>query len=162
MQTDLLVTNVVLVEGLVKHDDGETLLGDDISQAVSGVARAVRELADEHQEHHVSGRPEIPISEEHLALLLEYRFTTRVIANMFRVSPRTIRRRVAKYELDEETSFNDISDCQLDNIMQQFVDAHPVYRLRESLERVESRGVQSRLRQALHRRRYSVGIPNSL
>ena len=87
LQTDLLVKDVVLIEGLVEHDDDETLLGDDIVQAVSGVARAVRELSDEHQKHHMSGRPEIPISEEHLALLLEYRFTTRAIANMFRVSP---------------------------------------------------------------------------
>ena len=31
-----------------------------------------------------------------------------------------------KYGLDKETSFNDISDHQLDNITQQFVDAHPV------------------------------------
>ena len=36
------------------------------------------------------------------------------------------------------------------------------YRLRESLRRVDPRGVRSRLRQALHRRRYNVCIPNSL
>ena len=41
LQTDLLVRYVVLVERLVEHDDGETLLGDDILQANSGVARAV-------------------------------------------------------------------------------------------------------------------------
>ena len=87
LQTDLLVRDVVLVEGLVEHDDGETLLGDDILQAVSGVARAVRELSDEHQKHHRSGRPEIPISEEHLAFLLEYRFTNRAIKQKCFKSP---------------------------------------------------------------------------
>ena len=105
LQTDLFVTDVVLVEGLVEFGDSETLLnGDDIHvlQAVLGVARAVQELSDEHQKHHMFGRPEIRISEEHLALLLD---TIRAIANMFRVSPRTIRRRIVKYGLDEDTSF---------------------------------------------------------
>ena len=74
-----------------------------------------------------------------------------------------------KYGLGEETSFNDISDSQLGNITQQFVDAHPVssqrsldgffggivlkvqhYRLRESLRRVDPKGVRSQPRQALH------------
>ena len=53
LQTDLLVRDVMLVEGLVEHDDGETLLCDEKLQAVSGVARAVRELSNEHQKHHV-------------------------------------------------------------------------------------------------------------
>ena len=41
LQTDLLVRDVMLVEGLV--DDGETLFGDGacILQVVSGVARAI-------------------------------------------------------------------------------------------------------------------------
>ena len=37
LQTDPLVRDVVLVEGLVEHDDGEALFGDDVLQAVSGV-----------------------------------------------------------------------------------------------------------------------------
>ena len=53
LQTELLVRDVMLLEGLVEHDGGEALLGGDILQAVSGVARAVRELADEHQKDHV-------------------------------------------------------------------------------------------------------------
>ena len=61
-----------------------------------------------------------------MAVLLEYRFTIRAIADMFRVSARTIRRRIVKYGLDEETSFNDINDNQLDDITQQFVGTHPV------------------------------------
>ena len=81
LQTELLVRDV-LVEGLVEHDDGEAILGGDILQAVSGVA--VQELSDKH---HMSGQPEIPISEEHLAILLEYHFIIRAIANIFRVSP---------------------------------------------------------------------------
>ena len=83
--------------------------------------------------------------------------------------------------MDENLSFSDISDSQLDSITQQFVHAHPVSgqrsldgffrgvglriqhsRLRESLRRVDPRGVRKRLRQALHRKRYSVRMPNTL
>lgn len=176
LQAELLVRDIVLLEGVVQPE-----VGEDILQAVLQVAIATQHLADEHYRLHMRGRPEIPISEEHLVVLLEYHFTIRAIANMFKVSPRTIRRRIIQYGLDEELSFSEISDSQLDAITQQFVDTHPVsgqrsldgflrgvglrvqrYRLRESLIRVDPRGVQTRLRQALHRRRYSVCMPNSL
>ena len=100
---------------------------------------------------------------------------------MFRVSPRTIRRRISQYGLDEDISFSVVSDTQLDMITEQFVETHPHSgqrslegflrglglriqhnRLRESLSRVGPRGVQARLRQALHQRIYNVCTPNSL
>lgn len=100
---------------------------------------------------------------------------------MFNVSPRTIRRRISQYGLDEELSPSDISDSQLDAITLQFITTHPNSgqrsldgflrgvglrvlrcRLRDSLLRVDPRGVQDRLRRALHRRRYRVCMPNSL
>ena len=181
LQVELLVRDVVLLEGLVQYEAGEAIFGDAILQAVVEVARAIQDLTDEYQRNHTRGRPEIPISAEDLAVLLEYRFTIRAIARMFQVSPKTIRRRIIRYGMDEDLSFSDISDSQLDSITQQFVHAHPVsgqrsldgffrgvglkvqrYRLRESLRRVDPRGVRNRLRQALHRRRYSVRMPNSL
>ena len=64
----------------MQHEASESLFGDAMFQAVVEVARAIGNLADEHQRHHMTGRPEIPISEEHLAVLLEYRFTIRAIA----------------------------------------------------------------------------------
>ena len=128
-----------------------------------------------------SGSQPSQISEEHLAVLLEHHFTVKAIADMFGVSSRTIRRRITQFGLEEELSFSEISDVQLDDITQQFVDTHPIsgqralngflrgfgvkvqrHRVRESLTRIDPRGVQTRLRQALHRRKYSVCMPNSL
>ena len=93
-------------------------------QAVVEVARATQDLADQHQRHHMTGGPEIQISEEQMAVLLEYHFNIRAIAKMFRVSPTTTRRRIIQYGLDEEQSFSDLSDSQLDDITQQFVNTH--------------------------------------
>ena len=75
---------------------------------------------------------------------------------------------------------SNISDRDLDSIVEGFVQAHPSgqrllvghlrslgihlprWRARNSLFRVEPHGVASRLRQALRRRQYSVTRPNSL
>ena len=114
-------------------------------------------------------------------MLIEHRFTTRAIANLLSVSPRTIRRRILQYGLSDAVSFSDVDDGELDEITTLYVATHPFCgqrsfdgflrgfglriqrcRIRESLSRVDPRGVQQRLRRALHRRRYSVCMPNSL
>ena len=175
LQAELLIRDIVLLEALEQCETGEAVFDNAISQAVLKVVRAIQDLADEHQRRHITGRPEIPISEEHLAVLLEYGFTIRVIVDMHKVSPRTIRRRIIQYGLDGELLFSNLSDSWLDDITQQFVHTHPLsgqrsldgylrgiglrvqrYRLRDSLQRVDPRGVQSRLRHALYRRRYSA------
>ena len=72
-------------------------------------------------------------------------------------------------------------DTQLDEITRSFVYQHPhggrrsyagylrslgfhiqQRRIRESLMRVDSRGMERRFRRALHQRQYSVCMPNSL
>ena len=100
---------------------------------------------------------------------------------MLQVSPRTVRRRIIQYGLEEDASFSELTDSQLDEITRGFVHDHPhsgqrsywgflrsaglriqQTRVRESLMRVDRRGMERRFRRALHRRRYSVCMPNSL
>jgi hypothetical protein len=78
-------------------------------------------------------------------------------------------------------AFSVLTDAQLDEITSRFVHTHPhsgrvsfqgylrstglrvqESRVRESLRRVDQRGMERRFRQALHRRIYSVCMPNSL
>ena len=175
LQSELLLRDVVMVEGLLHPPGGEVII-----QAVADVVRAIQSHVDEGYRQHVTGRPQIPISEEQLVTLLELHFTNVDIAKMLQVSTRTVRRRIIQYGLQEEASFTVLSDTDLDAITKQFVDTHPnsgerslagylrgiglrIKRssVRESLLRVDPRGVQTRFRQALHRRRYHVCMPNS-
>ena len=97
------------------------------------------------------------------------------------MSTRTIRRRIIQYGLDELTSYSDLPDGALDEITRHYVRTNPNSggrslagflrgmglkvqrkRVRDSLERVDPRGVSSRFRQVLHRRVYNVPMPNSL
>ena len=98
---------------------------------------------------------------------------------MLQVSTKIIR--IVQYGLEEDADFSAISDSQLDHITQQFVTNHPNcgersfdgylrqmglriqrHRLRRSLHRVDPRGIACRISRALHRREYSVLMPNSL
>ena len=174
-QAEWLLRDVIL-EDLLPQPDGEIL-----TQAISDVIVDVQYLVDAERSRHLKGRPSIPIPRDQLAVLLEYHFKVTDIARMLKVSPRTIRRRIIQYGLEGEATHSDISDTQLDEISRQFVHIHPhsgwrsyegfllsnnlriqQTRVRESLMRVDCRGVQRRFRRALHRRRYSVCMPNSL
>ncbi len=176
LQAELLLRDVVRVEDLLPPEEGEIVV-----DSVTEVVRAIQHLSDESRRQHTRGRPQMQICEEQLVVLLEHHFSIREVANLLHVSPRTIRRRIIQYGLEEEVSFIEISDPDLDVVTRHFVDNHPNSgqrsldgflrgmslrvqrsRLRESLMRVDSRGVQTRFRQALHRRRYSVCMPNSL
>lgn len=127
------------------------------------------------------GRPEILIREEQLMFLLGLHFSVTNIAHLYNVSSRTVRRRIIQYELDENKAFSDICDATLDELSKEFVSIHPNcgsrtlagflrsmgyriqrQRVRESVRRVDPRGVEARFRRALHRRSYSVPMPNSL
>ena len=71
----------------------------------ANVVRAVQNHVDEGYLWHVKGRPQIPIGEEQLVTLLELPFPNVDIATMLQVSPRTVRRRIIQYGLQEEASF---------------------------------------------------------
>ena len=174
-QAELLLRDVIVVGSVMPAREEEVLVG-----GVSSIVTAVREMQDDFRRHRLRGRPQIPVSQDQLTLLLEMQFSNRDIALMLNVSPRTIRRRVIQYGLEDDIN-SDMSDATLDALTQQFVHAHPNsgetslsgylrslglriqrYRVRESLMRVDPRGVQLRFRRVLHRRRYSVPMPNSL
>ena len=97
LQVELLVRDVVLLEGLLQPENGEATFGEATLQAVVEIARAAQDLANEHHRNHMRGRLQIPIFEERLAVLLEYCFTVQAIANMFKVFRRTITRRIIQY-----------------------------------------------------------------
>ena len=127
------------------------------------------------------GRPCVYVSEEQLSLLLSFQFSVADIASMLRVSSSTVKRRIVQYGLESMTDYSDITDLQLDLIANQFIINHPCsgeksfegylrqmglrvqrQRIRNSLQRVDSRGIRSRFNGILHRRVYSVPMPNSL
>ena len=127
------------------------------------------------------GRPTIVMSVSELTNLLELQFTQAEIARLLGCSPRTIRRRILQYGLDELTQFDSIGDQDLDDSEAYLVSHFPTagqktmagilwsqghrvqrWRIRDSMLRVDPWGVQQRSRRILHRRQYRVTGPNSL
>lgn len=176
LQAELLLRDIVIVEELLSTCDGEYLV-----DSVSEVVLAVQDYLDQVYRLRMRGRRRISISFEQLVELLELQFSNRDIACLFNVSPRTIRRRIIEYGLDNICGFSEISDQSLDTLVQQFVDEHPFSgqrsihgyirslglkiqrcRIRESIMRIDPRGVESRFRCVLKRRQYNVAMPNSM
>ena len=127
------------------------------------------------------GRPAIYIPKDQLRFLKENNFKNVEIANMLLVSPKTISRRISLFGLECVNEYSHITDDQLDTLAEDFIHDHPFsgqrsfegylrahslriqrVRIRDSLYRVDPCGVQERRRKALHRRVYSVKMPNSL
>ena len=176
LQSELVLRDTMVVEELLPVQDGQMMVNIIVS-----VVRAIQELLDEFRRSRLRGRPQIPISEEQLMSLLELQFSNQEIARLLCVSPRTIRRRILLFGLQDDANFTTMDDTCLDAITQQFTDTHPNSgerslsgflrsaglrvqrcRIRESLMRTDPRGVQCRFRQVLHRRQYNVAMPNSL
>lgn len=131
-----------------------------------------------HLHYNYALRPLKSIPEELLVALFTANFSKLEIASIMKVSPKTINRRICQYRL---VGFSGITDVDLDVITKQFLSSHPncgertlsgflrlsglkVLRAKvlASLIRVDPMGVQARFHQVLHRRRYSVPMPNSL
>ena len=127
------------------------------------------------------GRPQVDIEEEQLRFLLEHHFKIKDMVAMFGCSSRTIQRRMSEYGLDYQSRFSDITDNDLDSLVDEITVRLPTCgvrsilgmlraqgvcvqreRVRASLHRTDPQGVEIRLRKALHRRQYSVKSPNSL
>ena len=109
-------------------------------------------------------------------------FTWKNISEMLLVSRWTIRRRVIEYGIQEITGYSDISDEELDTIIQQFIGQHGSLvgcsivsghlrslarriqrqRVRESIARVDPTNSHIRWAITVSRRAYSVPGPNSL
>lgn len=174
--SELLLRDVLMIEDLLPEQEGLIVVN-----SIACLVSAVRAFKDEFTRSHMRGRPQIPIHEEQLTSLLDLHFSNQEIAHLLNVSPHTIRWRIIQFGLQDQVNFTAMDDICLDAITQHFVDSHPNsgerslagflrstglrvqrYRIRESLMRVDPRGVQIRFRQVFHRRRYNVTMPNSL
>lgn len=67
------------------------------------------------------GRPSWDISEDQLKFLLEYNFTVREIGELLGVSYSTVRRRMAESNLSARMSYSNISDEDLQKLVQNFI-----------------------------------------
>lgn len=163
--------------------------GESIVSAVNAVVSCMREecevdmlaSCDHHQERRGRGRPRLCVSKDQLVFLLEHGFKQCDIANMLGCSPRTVKRRITDFELDQCLMFSDIDDQLLDLIVQDIQKQYPNWgeksvqghlnsvglkvqrwRVRDSLRRVCPSAVKERFQRAIHRRKYCVPYPNSL
>ena len=97
------------------------------------------------------------------------------------MSPKTVRLRIQQYGLERQSCYSNLTLDELDVLAEDFVQNNPFSgersfegflrarglkvrrsHVRESMVRVDPRGVQDRRRKLLHRRTYSVCMPNSL
>ena len=125
------------------------------------------------------GRPRININFDFVDLLKEAGFTFQEIAHALQVSRTTLWRRISENNM--LSNFTDISDYQLDELVQELqlrfpnsgqviLMGHlrsrgvivPRHRLRDSIVRIDPLSSQLRWRDALQRRTYSVPHANSL
>ena len=177
LEAERLLRDVSIVADLLPSNGGEVLL-----QCIADIYTSLENkklLQDHHQRGR--GRPRVFVSEEQLSLLLSFQFSVSDIASMLRVSSSTVKRRIVQYGLESMTDYSDITDLQLDMITNQFIINHPCsgeksfegylrqmglrvqrQRIRNSLQRIDCRGIRSRFNGILHRRVYSVPMPNSL
>ena len=63
------------------------------------------------------GKPRLYIPRKHLAHLLEKRCTVPHIANILRVSVRTVRRRMTEYDLSVHALYSDLTDQELELVV---------------------------------------------
>ena len=147
LQASLVLRDTLVIEDLLPG-------GEVLSDAVCSVARCIQEAIDEKKLSHMKGWPALCIPEEQLAMLLGYHFKVTDIARILIVSPRTIRRTIIQYGLEDAASYSDISDNDLDSISSNFVHQNPNSALR-SLERLlRSQGIRiqrQRVRESLMR-----------
>lgn len=134
-----------------------------------------------HSQHSTGpGRPKIQLCLDQVELLRSAEYTWDEVANALMVSKSTIWRRLRDAGI-QITSYTDISDHDLDNIVFEFQQRHPRsgqglvqgflssvgvhvqrHRVRGAISRVDPLGSVLRRRQPVTRRRYNVPGPNSL
>ena len=144
-----------------------------MSQVIQSVRAVIMELnaAEDEVQRQLRrrGRPEIVITRQELQNLLSLQFTQAEISKLYGCSPRTIRRRILRYELQEFVSFSDISDEDLDSLVIRFVATFPNagqntlagylqscnlriqrQRIRDTMARIDPEGTALRTRNILH------------
>ena len=145
-------------------------------------AVALNSLTTEREKKENYGRPCIKIPQEMLEELRGIGFTWTRIAQMFGVSRWTIHRRVAEYGLQNMKGFNQLSDEELDEIIQDYISNQGKAtgynlisghfksiglriqrrRIRERLATLDPKNTALRWGVVVSRRKYQVPWPNSL
>ena len=129
----------------------------------------------------VVGRPRVLVPDQSLEMLLENKFTVPQISSILGVSVSTVRRRMSELGLSVRAYYSDISDSNLDQIVEGFQQQYPMCgnrqmyghllsighrvqqaRIRESQRRIDPCGTAMRRLRVLNRREYSVPGPLSL
>ena len=167
LEAEILLQDVLIVSDLFPMEDDETLL-----MVVVDIYNWIE--CQSRRSIFRRSCQQIHIDEKPVLLLLSFCFSCADIANMLKVSPKTIRRRIVQYGLEESASYSSISDTELHAITAEFVHTHPNggqrtferrgldIRIRKALLHVDPSGVRERLRRALHRRQYHVPMPKHI
>ena len=153
--------------------------------SVRDVAEKLEAILEAHERatcplSYSRGRPKLSITEGQILELLDAQFSFSDIARLLGCSYKAVCRQRREFGITEAWWTN-VTEDKLDIRVIQFIDEHlisdqrmlmgylrscgvhvPRRRVRESIMRVDPNGVRSRLRQALHRRKYLVPGPNSL
>jgi hypothetical protein len=135
----------------------------------------------ETNEDRQRGRPKFHVPKEQIEGLRKIGFSWTKIAQLIGISRATLYRRREELEIGYEHGYNDISDSELDGVVQGIVEQSPNCgqvmmrgallgrglriqrrRIRESMLRVDPAGTECRRRLRIKRRVYRVPGPNSL
>lgn len=127
------------------------------------------------------GRPRFDIPRHQISSMLEMRFTVPSIADILGVSVRTVRRRMTDFNLSIRAMYSELTDEQLDVIVEEIQRQFPTcgnkqmlghlhsrrirvqqHRVRESQRRVDPAGSVMRRLTTINRRRYRVSEPGAL
>ena len=128
----------------------------------------------------VYGPPKFQIPKQLIVTLINEGFRVSDIANLLSVSERTLYRRMQEFNISK-CNFSQCTDDELDNYIVNVINEFPFcgenflgqilknrglhvqrYRLRESIHRVDNKGVSERKKNCLKRRVYNVKGPNHL
>ena len=182
LHIELLLKDITVLvsDGYFDGVDDEHIIS--FTSAIQDLGMILSEAVDDMEmAHNSQGRPSIYIPRELLHFLKENNFKNTEIARMLLVSPKTISRRIHLYGLESLSEYSSIPDDQLFMLAADFVPNYPFSgqrsfegylrshslkiqrsRIRDALFQADPRGVQERKKNYLHRRVYSVHMPNSL
>jgi len=100
------------------------------------------------------GRPKLDVPQEQLQFLVERRFNIPQIASLLGVSERTVERRLREFNLNISTSYSNLSDQELDAVINSIVTDFPQTGYKRMTGFLRARGIivqQSRIRAAMRR-----------
>ena len=160
---------------------------DYVKEAIQHVESILDECGDARRyqapllDNQACGRPRFDIPRHQIDTMLEMRFTVPSIAEILGVSIRTVRCRMADYNLSVKSLYSHLTDQQLDGIVQEIQEKFPTcgnrqiqghlqshgtrvqqHRVQESQRRVDPAGSVMRQLGSINRRKYHVSGSGAL